>query len=375
MGGGDDRTLIKVAIFGIALSLIVTAMATFFAEGTGDYSYDEIAEYRTELVKFSGESMVNETPWKLTHVYTAFQPGTYPDSEIENHTDESGWLFGTDVTGYSEIGKVAGISLDKDNKSNQLLSIGDPYSYEYQDGKEWWNGGNDFGITVMDPWLANIVTLGHAGDGYVYRSGSGNNWNYTGYRYVFDPTLPFSGGDSSKDGQLSLVWYSFNDDTGLSGGLDIYGPGHQYGESAAETRLASISADKIILGYQSNGGLATVYDFDFNGIILHLSVEFSPNVVNDYTSMRQAWDDGAWSIAISSASAGNFFDVENSNTFVSTTGSMIDTFVSIYTFQYDNAAFSEPWANTVLWLMCGLPMTMAMLLITMRMVGGVFRFF
>lgn len=374
--GGDDKTLIKIAIFGIAFSLIVTGMLTFFAEGTGDYDYDTIAEYRKELINFSGESMINETPWVLTHVYTPFQPGSVPDSEIPNHTDEAGWLFGRDVD-YADKGKVAGISLSPSAKSNQMLSIGDPYSYEYQSGREWWNGGNPWNITVMDPWLANIFTGGRSGDGYTYTSGTGNNWNYTGYRYVFDPTLPFSGGSSSKDGQLSLVWYSFNDETGLSGGLDIYGPGHEYGEKAAETRLASISADKIILGSQSNGGYATVYDFDFNGTILHLSVSFGPGAATDYPSLRHAWDEGSWTIAISSASAGNFFDVEQSNSFVSTTGSMIDTFVKIYTFKpLDGVNFNDdPWVNVILWLMCGLPMTMAMLLVSMRMVGGIFKIF
>lgn len=371
--GGDDKTLIKVAVFGIAFSLIVTAMVSFYAEGTGDYSYDEIAQYRTELINFSGDSMINETPWVLTHAYTPFIPGTVNEEDIPNHTDEAGWLFGTDLP-YSEIGKVKDIKLDVNYKSNQLLTVGDPYSYSYQSGREWWNGGNDFGVVLADPWLANLVTFGNAGDGYTYTSGAGNNWNYSGLRYTFDPVLPFSNGTSAKDGQLSLVWYNFGDETGLSGGLDIYGPGHKDGQSAAETRLASISASDIILGYQSNSGYATVYDFDFNGITLHLSIKFNPDILPQYPSMRAAWDAGAWTLAISSVSAGNFFDVESSNSFVSTAGSMIDTFIQIYTFSYPEFD-NDPWANVVLWLMCGLPMTMAMLLVSMRLVGGIFKVF
>ena len=65
---GSDSVLVKIAIFGIATSLIVTAMCTMFLEGTGDYDYDTINNYRTDLVSFSGESMLNETPWVLTHV-------------------------------------------------------------------------------------------------------------------------------------------------------------------------------------------------------------------------------------------------------------------------------------------------------------------
>ena len=78
-------------------------------------------------------------------------------------------------------------------------------------------------------------------------------------------------------------------------------------------------------------------------------------------------------MAISSASAGNFFDVENSNTFSVTAGTMFDTFIEIYTFEYPK--FDEPWIDVILWLLVGLPMSLAMLCLTMRVVGGVFKIF
>ena len=376
---GSDSVLVKIAIFGIATSLVVTAMATMFLQGTGDYDYDAINSYRTDLVNYSGESMLNETPWVLTHVYTPFTPGTVAYQDIPDHRDEAGWLFGQEITGYSQIGKAADIKLDVNYKSNQQLTIGDPYESTYISGYESWAGGNNLGIDLRP--AINIIKKytvggGSLGENYgaIYTTAYDNNWNYTGYRYVFDPTLPFADGTSSKNGQLSIVWYNYDNQTGLSGGLDIYGAGHVYGQAASETRLASISADDIILGYQSKGGYASVYSFDFGGVHLNLHILFDPNVTETYGSIRAAWDAGAWSMAISSPSAGNFFDVENSSAFTNTAGSMIETFIQIYTFsvpQFD----SDPWANVVLWLMCGLPMTMAMLLVTMRMVGGVFKFF
>lgn len=376
---GSDSVLVKIAIFGIATSLIVTAMCTMFLEGTGDYDYDTINNYRTDLVSFSGESMLNETPWVLTHVYTPFTPGTVADQDIPDHRDEAGWLFGQDITGYSEIGKAADIKLDVNYKSNQQLTIGDPYESTYISGYEPWAGGNNLGIDlrpIIQGAGALIGPLLDLGENYgaIYSTAYDNNWNYTGYRYVFDPTLPFADQTSSKNGQLSIVWYNYDNQTGLSGGLDIYGAGHVFGQPASETRLASISADDIILGYQSKGGYSTVYSFDFGGVHLNLHILFDPNITETYGSIRAAWDAGAWSMAISSPSAGNFFDVENSSAFTNTAGGMIETFIQIYTFsvpQFDD----DPWANVILWLMCGLPMTMAMLLVTMRMVGGVFKFF
>lgn len=74
-------------------------------------------------------------------------------------------------------------------------------------------------------------------------------------------------------------------------------------------------------------------------------------------------------MAISSLSAGNFYDIEESNSFASTAGSMISTFVDIYTFDLPNV--ENGWAKTIMWLLVGLPMTVAMLCVTMRIVSSV----
>ena len=383
MASSDDSTLVKIAIFGIAMSLVVSAMCTMFLAGTSDYDYDTIANYRTDLVKFSGESMLNETPWVLKHVYTPFQPSQVAEEDTPNHRDEAGWLYGEDITTYPYLNMSADIKLSTSQKSNQELSVGNPYEYTYRGGYEAWAGGNNLGIDLRP--AINLLYKGIGGTllgfddlgddyGRIYKTAIGNNWNYTGYRYVFDPTLPFADDSTSKNGQLSIVWYDYDNKSGISGGLDIYGSGHAYGDAPAETRLASISADNIILNYQSSGGYSTIYSFDFGGVHLNLHILFDPLVLDQYSTLREAWDAGAWSMAISSPSAGNFFDVDNSSSFTNTAGNMIDTFVQIYTFnvpKFDN----DPWANVILWLMCGLPMTFGMLLITSRLVGGVFKIF
>lgn len=369
MDGGDASTLTKIAVFCITFSVIATLLCAVYASGTSDYDYDAIRYYQGQLSEFTGGNLTNDTPWVLSAVYTPFIPGDY-GSDIENHIDDDGWLYGSSIA-YADIGQAADITLSKNYKSTQKLSVNEPYSYEYQSGLEWWNGGNQWGITLADPWLANLVTGGNAGDGYTYASGSANNWNYSGYRYVFDPTLPFDNGTSSKDGTLSIVWYDYGDESGISGGLVIYGST----ESEQTVILADYSASDIIAGYQASNGYATTYDFDFDGTHLNLSVKFDPDVMSTYNSLRAAWDDGAWSMAISSASAGNYFDLANSNAFTNTAGTMFDTFIQIFTFDYPEFTGEAEWANVILWLLVGLPMTMGLLLITLRTVGGIFKVF
>lgn len=376
--GGGERTLIKIAIFCIAMSMISTAFITVYVSGSSDYDYDTISTYRSQLADFSGGQLVNDNPWVLKGVYTPFTPGTIPDSDIPNHIEDDngqsiGWLYGEKITTYAYLDQVARIKLDPNQKSNQLLTVGNPTEYQYASGKEWWAGGNDYGIDLsgIGHWVANLFGTDPGGDyGVIYSTAAANNWNYTGYRYVFDPVLPFSNEGSSKDGRLSLVWYQIPNDTGLSGALEIYGSD----KSNNQIKLGTISASEIITAFRSTTGYVQVFDFDFEGTHLNLTIQFDPTVYNSYNSLQQAWDAGSWSMAISSASAGNFFDVDNSNAFNATAGSMLDTFIDIYTFQYPHFQ-NNSWAEFLLWMLVGLPMTLAMLFITMRLVGGVFKIF
>ena len=381
---GGERTLMKVAIFCIAMSMISTCLAALYIEGTPEYSYDTINAYRSELVEYSGGMLTNDNPWILDAVYTPFIPSAVATEDIPNHIERdgnrsTGWLYGEKIENYPYIGERTEIKLDPNQKSNQLLTIGDPFNYQYKNGKEWWAGGNDAGIDLSGVGKFFINLFNPDSDiseyGTTYASSDLGNWSYSGYRYTFTPILPFASEGSSKDGRLSLVWYQIGtNESGLSGALEIYAD-----KDHEQVKLGSISAADIISTfYRSSEGYVHVFDFNFEGTHLNLTIRFDPTVYSSYGSLQSAWDAGAWTMAISSASAGNFFDVENSIAFDITTGSMLDTFIQIYTFDYPTTVGSGPeqtWVEVIMWLLVGLPMTLAMLFITMRLVGGVFKIF
>lgn len=375
-GDSSDRMLIHIAIFCITMSIVSTCLVTVFIAGSSDYDYDTIGGYRSDLISFSGGQLVNDSPWVLTGVYTPFTPGTIPDNQIPDHIERDngrgGWLYGQKITSYPYLGKVADIKLDPNQKSNQLLTVGDSQSWTYANGKEWWAGGNPFGIDLSGAGRGLIILWGNTpGDDYgvKYSTGTANNWAYTGYRYVFDPVLPFGDDEgSAKDGRLSLVWYSTQTDTGLSGALEVYS-----GSGGEQVKLGTIRASEIINAFRSTTGYVKIFDFNFEGVHLNLTIQFDPTVYNNYDSLQAAWNAGSWSLAISSASAGNFFDIEDSNAFAVTAGSAFDTFIKIYTFSYPK--FDNAWADVIMWLIVGLPMTLAMLIIAMRVIGSVTRVF
>lgn len=373
---GDAHTLVVIAIFCIAMSVMSTCMVSLFAQGSPDYDYDMINAYRSDLVEFSGGQLVNDNPWVLNAVYTPFTPGSVPDNEIPDHIERDGdrtigWLYGEKINDYPGLGEATEIKLDPNQKSNQLLNVGENVEYTYANGKEWWAGGNDWGIDLSEFGRFLIYMSGNTpGEDYgtIYETDTSNNWVYQGYRYCFDPVLPFTSEASTKDGRLSLVWYQIPGDTGLSGALEVYA-----GKDHEQIKLGSISAADIINVFRSSEGYVQIFDFNFEGTHLNLTIRFDPTVYDLYSNLQQAWDAGSWSIAISSASAGNFFDIENSNAFNMTAGSMLDTFIQIYTFDYYDFADQGPWFEFIMWLLVGLPMTLGMLFITMRLVGGVFK--
>lgn len=356
----SDQTLIRIAVFGITVSIMCTIMISALVVDTGsDYDYDEIQGYRSDLVQFSGESMLNQSPWVLKHVYTPWDPGMGTDG----HVDSDHWLFGEDKTSeYSDVGKSADIHLDPDRKSTR--TIGYTEGVTTQDvvtgTKSWYIESPVFkGQPLAISKLISVFS-----DPYERSTVSLNAWNYTGYRYVFDPTLPFTSGTagdhtSTVDGSLSLVWYIYNQQQGLSGGLDIYG---------GEVLLGSYSTTDIIAAYDTASGYATTYDFDFEGTHLTLSIRFDQDRIEEGATLWEAWNDGDWSMAISSLSAGNFFDITNSSAFTVTAGSMIDTFIKIFTF--DVPSIDNPWMDLIMWLIVALPMMVALLCITLRLVNG-----
>lgn len=372
-----EKTLIKIAMFCIAMSIMSTCLLSLYVSGSPDYDYDTINAYRSELTSFSGGQLTNDNPWVLNGVYTPFIPTAVDTEDIPDHIERdgdrtTGWLFGEKITTYPYLNQVADIKLDPNQKSNQLLTVGDPYSWQYQNGKEWWAGGNDAGVDLSGIGKFFMKLVGNddtSNYGATYATGTANNWNYTGYRYTFDPVLPFTSEASTRDGRLSLVWYQTSTDSGLSGALEVY-----MDKDHDQIKLGSISSSDIIATfYRSSEGYVHVFDFNFEGTKLDLTIRFDPTVYSQYTSLQNAWDAGAWSMAVSSVSAGNFFDVENSNAFNVTAGSMLDTFMQIYTFEYPH--FEDTWTEVIMWLLVGLPMTLAMLFITMRLVGGVFKIF
>lgn len=350
-GGGGDGKLMVIAITCTVLSLMITTGVALLLPTTNDYSLDEVQKAREEVASFTGDTMISNTPWQLSGVYTPWILG----SDDYNLTEE-GYLYGramtqsTDPTApdyYSEIGKTTSIKLDVNNQSSIPLAYGQTTGEITTMTKKWWASIGPIG------WIAEQF-----GRDDLYNIGTESRtmsvWNYTGYRYEFDPMLPFKYGEdaeaSAVDGKLSIVWYHNKQADGISGGLVIYG--------RENVLLAQIEAADIIASYNSMSAYSTRYRFDFMGTDIYLQIRFDPNVVNTSMGLQEAWNNGDWTMAITSPSAGTFLDVKDSTSFTGTLGNIVTTFKEIFTFNLPNI---DGYWNIILWMLVSFPAELAFL--------------
>lgn len=362
-GGGSDNLQVGLAVFCIVISIATALMVPIFAPSydTG-YSYQDVYNERQSLEAFTGESMTNQSPWMLEGVYTPYVPGDVYS------VGEEGWINGPPVEGYADIGKTSGIHLDPTQKSAMPF---DQESYTvqieqnkwyYKDGfwgDLYWKIGSGFwGLFGVETSRTELVDKGY------------QTWEFTGYRYQFDPMLAIQTGGEAKtaesDAKLSIVWYDTLGQEGISGGLVLY-------SDSKNGLVANYSATDIINGYNISSGFASAYTFDFEGTQVNMYIQFDPEVISGEMDLADAFEQGLWTIAFSATSASNLMSIDSSNSLSNSIGNILSTYSQIFTFSLPTAPLE--W-SIVLWILCILPVEVAMIMFLSRfgvvgLIGGI----
>ena len=398
-GSGDDTLQVKLAILGIVVSLIVTSMLPIMLySNPAGYDMQTVQEIRDDMTRFTGKTMVNQAPFVLQHVYTPYAIGE------EWHTTEEGWLYGEElgytdpeteefIPGYTDPitgqqlidGHTTQIRLDPNHKSDTPLFQSDYSAVVTIPNAKWYfkpafglygeedepedgiytptfpassapGSLNIFGMLAewlgFDVWESETVTY--------------PAWNFSGYRYELDPVLRINteNGTSTKavtDAKLSIVWYDLDgtggsSTQGISGGLILY-------NQKTNGIVAHFTAAEIIAGYNTASMKASEYILNFEGIEISMYIQFDADVRTNPLGLDAAWNSGQWTVAFSTYSADMFLDIENSTSFTASVGNLINTYIQIFTFNVPDV--SAEW-DLVLWVVCGLPLMLAMILFLSR---------
>lgn len=367
-GGGDDRLQIELAVFGVVISIVVSALLPVLVPvNPAGYSLEDIYAERSSLELYTGESMINQAPYKLQHVYTPYTVGQ------EYHLTEEGWLYGSELTdngqpsyvidGKEQIG-LTEIRLDPSKKSTVPLYQGDNVATSTVKVSVTGSTGDVWQDIING--IIKLVTFGSEGWQVTEEFREYPTWAFSGYRYELDPMLRISTHDTDgnpqtdtravDDAKLSIVWYDLDGQEGISGGLVLY-------NSKTNAILASYTAAEIVAQYNPMSQNAAKFKLDFDGTPVNMWIKFDPDVIINNLDLSQSFSLGKWTVAFTSTSADLYLDLQNSNSFASSLGSMLETYIGIFTMSLPQ--LSAEW-NLVLWVVCVMPMGLAVILFLSR---------
>lgn len=362
---GDDSLQMRMFVWGFVLSIAISVLLPVMypaAPSTG-YTIEEIYAEREALEAYTGESMVNQAPFVLTHVYTPYVAGD------EYKTTADGWLYGDELTDGNgqpyyvpstatdnQIGMTKGIRLEPTAKSDVPLFQSDYKAAIATKNLKWY-------YTAADGSLNTLGGIAQFFGADVYETSTQTlpAWNFSGYRYEFDPMLRLNTTDGAdlkavSDATLSIVWYDLDGAEGISGGLVLY-------NNITNGIVANYTAAEIIANYQATSATATSYSLDFEGTKVHMFIQMDPDVKVSGMDLETAWTEGRWTLAFTCASADAYMDITNSNSFAGSVGNILTTYTQLMTFNLPNISTEY---NLVLWAICVGPMAMAVLLFLSR---------
>lgn len=293
----------------------------FFNTYASEETMNEMSESYFAFTE--GRGSTTEMPWTLTGIYTPYTGGSY------NYTQD-GWLYGSIVKNYSPSQYSVTQGMQEQNPTKYpTVTYDSRYRVLYQDEKD---GSHvyRYGLTEMQYSGATIPSLnltndqtqdGHInGDLYSYVTmdvsqqsdifftsnlKQTNNqyfyYTYTGYRYAFQPLSDYyiRGTDGSAirtnavNTSLSLIWYNFVGQSGISGQLVLTG---------SDSGVDYITASEIVTAFNSVNNTAK-FTMNFNGCDMNIYIRINPYYTSQGWSIEDCYNNGWWSILVSSVTA------------------------------------------------------------------------
>lgn len=317
-----------VSIFVIFLMPVMIGM--FFPKemGSGEFfntyaSEDTLNEMSDEYFAFTeGKGSTTEMPWTLTGIYLPYTGGSY-------HYTQDGWLYGSLVTNYSPSQYTITEAYQQQHPEYPAITYDSRYRVLYQEEKD---GSHVYrygltsqqygGATIPSLDLPNNTTQDGKtnGDLYTYITMDVNQqseifftsslkqtnnqyffYEYTGYRYAFQPLSDYyiRGTDgtpiktNATNTSLSLIWYNFVGNSGISGQLVLTG---------SDSGVDYITAAEIVTAFNSINNTAK-FTMNFNGCDMNVYIRINPFYTSQGWSIEDCYNNGWWSIMVSSVTA------------------------------------------------------------------------
>lgn len=325
----SEQTFIQrwVIVAIIVIFLMPVMIGMFFPKemGTGDFlntyaSEETLHDLSSSYFSFTeGQGSSTEMPWTLTGIYTPYTGGSY------SYTSD-GWLYGTLIRQYSPSQYNISEAYQEQHPEYPTVTYDSRYRVLYQQEKDGSTvyryglsaqqyGGQSLpslnlpGNTTQDDKkdgdLYTYVTMDVNQQSDIFFTSSlkrSNNqyfyYEYTGYRYAFQPLSDYyiRGTDGSAirtnavNTSLSLIWYNFIGNSGISGQLVLTG---------SDSGVDYITASEIVTAFNSINNTAK-FVMNFNGCDMNIYIRINPAYTSQGWSVEDCYNYGWWSIMVSS---------------------------------------------------------------------------
>ena len=319
LGGSTDNNFsYRMIIFAIAVLFLLPTFISIYTDG-GDGAGENIDDLLDGYYEFTGSTPAQESVWALTGIYTPYSGG-----ESYGYTDD-GWLYG------SIVGAESGYSPDQYTGSQSYtVQRGDDGLYRYvvpplattADGH---SDGDLYTSVSFDASQKSDIFFTESNR---VDSGGFFYYEYSGYRYAFQPLADYDGVDAdgnrvpvtANTTSLSLIWYEYYGNSGISGQLVLTG---------SDSGVAYLTAQQIIHAFNYTTSTAK-FNMAFNGVDMNIYIRINPYYLAQGYSVESCYNQGYWEIMVTSMSTD--VDAYNTTEFSFNISNIFETIINLFTF-------------------------------------------
>lgn len=305
-GSSGNGVFIKRSLTGAILTMFLMAafLSLFLPSYEGESMEEELDSLTQGYYDMTGSSPVSEEVWALSGIYTPYGKDKDGGESTAWGTTSDGWVYGARVVNYSP------------SQLDSLNSGKEGYTVQYDEGTGLYyyiERGADLEDSVTagtldDPSSGSLytaVTMDEQHKSSIFFTSGGKQeseegtwYNFTGYRYVWQPLRDYkASNDLNVDKtttSLSMVWYSYpGTDGGLSSQLMLCG---------SDSGLSYITTKEITESFNSST-FSSRFTMIFNGIDMYVHIKLNPYAIQfGGMSPGEAFANGYWSIMVTSPS-------------------------------------------------------------------------
>ncbi len=328
LGGADNEFSYKMILFAMAIVFLFPTFLTIFTyEEADDSNYQELME---DYYTFTGHNApTNEQIWGLTGIYTPYYSGAYGYTE-------DGWLYGSIVG--SQAAYVP--SQYKGTQQEAGVQRGDDGFYRYVKASSYGDH------SVGDLYTAVTMDVAQQSDVFFTATGKHSDVNgrfyydFSGYRYAFQPLANYKTEDTDGNAKevvatstsLSLIWYNYYGQSGISGQLII---------SGSDSGVAYLTASQIVSAFSQVTSTAA-FKMTFNGVPMNVYIRLDPSMIASGYTVEECYNNGFWEIMVTSLSTDA--DSYTGTDYSFNIYEIWDTLIKLFTFDAEDLGITGPMA-------------------------------